>query len=96
VKSGYPIVRTEAHQPIFAMLLQSIVCASPETVEYFCVGSLNLTIAFWMSNRRVANLDAQVFIVPLKSAASKLGPIVSYDSVQESKPTDDRLDELDC
>jgi hypothetical protein len=32
----------------------------------------------------------------LKSATSKLGPVVSYDSVRDPKPADDRFDELDC
>jgi hypothetical protein len=80
----------------FAMLLQAIVCVSPETLEYFCVGSINLTIAFWMSNRCIANLDAQVFTVPLESIVGKLGPVVSYDSIRDPKPADDRVDELDC
>jgi hypothetical protein len=78
------------------MLLQAIVCASLETLEYLCVGSLNLTIAFWMSNRRIANLDAKVFTVPLKSTTSKLGPVVSYDFVQDQKLADERLDKLVC
>jgi hypothetical protein len=51
-------VHVSSSTHFFAMLLQAIVCASLETLEYFYVGSLNLTIAFWMSNRRIANLDA--------------------------------------
>jgi IMP cyclohydrolase len=48
-----------------------------------------------MSNRCIANFDANVFIVPLEGTASTLGPIVSYDSVQDPKPANYRLDELD-
>jgi hypothetical protein len=77
------------------MLLQAIICVSPKTLEYFRAGSFNLTIAFWMSNGRIVNLDAKVFVVPLESTAGKLGLIVSYDSVQDPKPADNRLDELD-
>jgi hypothetical protein len=49
-----------------------------------------------MSNRRIANLDANFFAVPLECIAGKLGPVVSYDSVRDPKPANDRLDELDC
>jgi hypothetical protein len=49
-----------------------------------------------MSNRCIAHLDAKVFAIPLDGAASKLGLIVSYDSIRDTKPTDNRLDELDC
>jgi hypothetical protein len=67
-----------------------------ETPKDFCIGSFNLTIALWMSNRCIANLDGKVFAVPLEGATGKLGPVVSYDFVQDPKPVDDRLDELDC
>jgi hypothetical protein len=49
-----------------------------------------------MSNICIANLGAQVFTVPLESVTGKLGPVVSYDSIRDPKPTADRLDELDC
>jgi hypothetical protein len=49
-----------------------------------------------MSNRRIANLDAEVFAVSLEAAASKLGPVASYNYVRDPKPIDDRLDQLDC
>jgi hypothetical protein len=78
------------------MLLQAIVRECFETLENFYIGSFNLTIARWVSNRRIANLDAKVFTVPLEGVVGKLGPIVSYDSVQDPKPADDRLDKLDC
>jgi hypothetical protein len=48
-----------------------------------------------MSNRRIANMVAKVFTVPLEGATGKLGPLGSYDSIRDPKPIDDRLDELD-
>jgi hypothetical protein len=63
------------------MLFQAMTCAGLETLEDFCVGSFNLTIALWMSNRRIANLNFKVFTVSLEGVDGKLGPIVSYDSV---------------
>jgi hypothetical protein len=72
------------------MLLKAIVNASLETLEDFCISSLNL-----MSNGRIAYLDDKVFAVPLEGAAGKVGPVVSYYSVRDPKPANDRLDELD-
>jgi hypothetical protein len=95
VKSSYPIVRTEAHRPISCHAFQAIIGAGLETLQDFCIGSFNLTIGLWMSNKRIANLDAKVFIVPLEGTVGKLGPVVSYDSSQDPKPAVDRLDELD-
>jgi hypothetical protein len=77
------------------MFFQAIIGAGLETLENFCIGSFNLTIALWMSNRRVANLDAKVFALSLDGVVGKLGPNVSYDSVRDPKPVGDRLDELD-
>jgi hypothetical protein len=68
--------------PLFAMLHQAIVSASLETLEAFCIGSFNLIIG-------------KVFTVPLEGTTGKLGPIISYDSIWDPKPVDDRLDELD-
>jgi hypothetical protein len=78
------------------MLLQAIIGASLETLEYFCIGSHHLAIALWMSNERVVDLHPKVFSVPLEGTAGELGPIISDDSVRDPKPTDDGLDELDC
>jgi hypothetical protein len=77
------------------MFFQAIIGAGLETLENFFISSFNLTIALWMSNRRVANLDAKVFALSLDGAVGKLGPNVSYDSVRDPKPVGDRLDELD-
>jgi hypothetical protein len=71
------------------MLLQVVIGASLETLEDFCIGSLDLAIALWVSNRRIAN---SVF---LECAVGKLGPVVTDYSVRDPKPIDDRLDELD-
>jgi hypothetical protein len=49
-----------------------------------------------MSNRCIADLDANVLAVPLKCAAGKLGPVVGDDPIRDSKSTDDGLDKLDC
>jgi hypothetical protein len=78
------------------MLLQSIISVSLETLKDFCVGSLHLAIALWVSNGCIANFYAMIFTVPLECAAGELGPIVSDDPVQNPKPTDDVLDELNC
>jgi hypothetical protein len=49
-----------------------------------------------MSWRGVANLDAQIFAVPLEGTTSKLGPIVGDDLVWDHESTYDRLYELHC
>jgi hypothetical protein len=41
-------------------------------------------------------MDAKGFVVTLEGTTGKLGLVVSYDSVQDPKPIDNRLDELDC
>jgi hypothetical protein len=41
-------------------------------------------------------LDAKILAVSLERIAGELGPIVSDDSVQDPKPTNDGLGELDC
>jgi hypothetical protein len=48
-----------------------------------------------MSNSCIADLDAKVLIVSLEHDASKLGPVVSGDSVWDPEHAGDGLDELD-
>jgi hypothetical protein len=54
------------------MLFQAIIGVSLETLVDLCIGSLNLTIALWVSNKRIADLDAKVFAIPLEGTAGKL------------------------
>jgi hypothetical protein len=78
------------------MLLQAIIGVSLKAFEYFHVGTLHLSIAFWMSNRGVANLNAKIFAVPLEGTITKLGPIVGDDSIWDPKSAYDGLDEFHC
>jgi hypothetical protein len=71
------------------MLLQAVIGAYLGTPEYFCIGPLDLSIALWMRNRCIANLDAEVFAVLLKHPAGELGPVVSDEPVRDPKPADD-------
>jgi hypothetical protein len=77
------------------MLLQAVVGACLETPKYFSVVSLNLSIALWIDDRCVTDLDVKVFIVLLKQSASELGPMVSDDTVLYPEPIDDLIDKLD-
>jgi hypothetical protein len=63
-----------------------------KTLEDFSIGSLDLSVTFWMSNERITDLDAKVLAVSLKCTAGELGPIVGHDPVQDLKPADDGLD----
>jgi hypothetical protein len=47
-----------------------------------------------MGNRRIADLDAQIFAVPLEGGTGKLGPIVGDDPIRDPKSVYDGLDEL--
>jgi hypothetical protein len=78
------------------MLLQAVIGACLETLEDFSIGSLDLTITLWMSNVRIADLDAKILTVSLKRVAGELGPVVGDDPVWDPKPTHDGLDKLDC
>jgi hypothetical protein len=82
--------------PPLAMLLQAITSASLGTLKNFCVGSLHLVIALWVSNGSIANFYTKIFIVFLKCTTGELGPVVSDDPVRDPKPADDGLDKLDC
>jgi hypothetical protein len=42
-----------------------------------------------MSNRRIADLDAQILAVPLEGATGELGLVVSDDPIRDPEPTDD-------
>jgi hypothetical protein len=68
------------------MLLQAVKGACLETLEYLSIGSLDLSIALWMHNRCIADVDAEVFAVFLKHSAGELGPIVSHPSSEKMKP----------
>jgi hypothetical protein len=78
------------------MLLQAIIGEGLETLENFCIGSLHLSITLWMSNGRIAYLDAQVFTVSLEGTATELGPAVGDNPVQDPKSAHDGLDKLHC
>jgi hypothetical protein len=78
------------------MLLQVIIGASIQALEYFHIGTLHLSIDIWISNTGIANLDAKIFVVPLESTTSKLGPIVGDDPVWDPKSTYNGLDEFHC
>jgi hypothetical protein len=78
------------------MRLQAIISASLKTLKDFCVRSLHLAIALWVSSGSIANFYAKIFTVLLECTASELGPIISDDHVRDPKPADDGLDKLDC
>jgi hypothetical protein len=78
------------------MLLQVIIGAGLKALEYFCIGTLHLSNAFWMSNRGIENLDAKIFTVPLEGTSSKLGPIIGDDPVSDPESAYDGLDEFYC
>jgi hypothetical protein len=78
------------------MILQAVIGVGLKALEYFYVGTLHLSIAFWMSNRGIASLDAKIFAVPLEGTTSKLGPIVDDDPVWDPKSAYDGLDEFYC
>jgi hypothetical protein len=56
---------------------------------YSSICPLDLSIALWMSNRCIIDLDVEVFVVLLKHSTGELGPIVSYDIVWDPEPADD-------
>jgi hypothetical protein len=74
------------------MPLQAIIGASLETLKDFCVGSLHLAIALWVSNEGIADFYAKIFTVPLECTAGELGLVASDDPVRDPKPADDELD----
>jgi hypothetical protein len=78
------------------MLLQVVMGACLETLEDFSIGSLDLSITLWMSNRHIVDLDAKILTMSLKCVASELVLVVDDDPVWDTEPTDDGLDELDC
>jgi hypothetical protein len=55
----------------------------------FCIGSLHLAIGLWMSNGRIADLDAQILTVPLDGTAGELGPVVHDDPIWDHEPAHD-------
>jgi hypothetical protein len=71
------------------MLLQAVICACLETPDYFSIDPLDLSIALYIRNRCIADLDALVFTVLLKHSAGELRPIISDDLVWDPEPTDD-------
>jgi hypothetical protein len=77
------------------MLLQAVIGTHFEAFEDFNIGSLDLPITLWMSNGRIADLDVKILTVSLERAAGELGHVVDDDPVQDPKPADDGLDELD-
>jgi hypothetical protein len=78
------------------MLLQAVIGARLEAFEDFSIGSLDLSITLWMSNRCIADFDAKILTVSLECIASELGPVVGDDPIRDPKPANDGLDELDC
>jgi hypothetical protein len=78
------------------MLLQAIIGVGLEALEDFRIGSLDLSITLWMINKCIVDFDAKILVVSLERTAGELGPIVSDDPIQDPKPVDDGLDELDC
>jgi hypothetical protein len=85
----------EAHRSTSCHVSSTHHSVSLETFKDFCIGSLHLAIALWVSNGRIANFYAKIFAVPLEYATSEPGPIVSDDPVRDSKPTNDGLDKLE-
>jgi hypothetical protein len=63
------------------MPFQAIIGTSLETLKDFCVGSLHLVIALWVSNGGIADFYAKIFIVPLECVADELVPVVSDDPI---------------
>jgi hypothetical protein len=77
------------------MLLQVVIGACLDALEDFSIGSLDLSITFLMRNRCIADLDAKILAVSLECADGELGPVVSDDPIQDSKPANTGLHALD-
>jgi hypothetical protein len=58
------------------MLLQAVIRVCLEILEYFNIGSLDLSIALWMPNRCATDMDVEVFAVFLKYSTGELGPLL--------------------
>jgi hypothetical protein len=78
------------------MLLQAIIDVCPETLKDFNIGSLDLSITLWMSNRHIADLDAKILAVSLKRIAGEHRPIVGDDPGRDPEHVDNSLYKPDC
>jgi hypothetical protein len=78
------------------MFFQAIIGVSLETLKNFCIDSLYLVIALWVSNGGISDFYAKIFTLPLECTVGELGSIVSDDPVWDPKLEDDGLDKLDC
>jgi hypothetical protein len=67
--------------PLLIMFFQAIIGVSLETLKNFCIGSLYLAIALWVSNGGISDFYAKIFTLPLECTVGELGPIVSDDPV---------------
>jgi hypothetical protein len=71
------------------MLLQDIIGARLDALEDLCIGSLHLAIGLWMSNGRIADLDAQILAVAFDGTAGELVPVVRDDPIWDPEPAHD-------
>jgi hypothetical protein len=90
--SACPQCARKLINPHGTMLLQVVIGAHLAALKDFSIGSLDISITLWMSNRHIADLNAKILKVTLKCAAGELGPIVSDDPVWGPKHADDGLD----
>jgi hypothetical protein len=82
--------------PLGTMLLQVVIGARLEAFEDFSIGFLDLSITLWVSNGRIADLDAKILAVSFECTVGELGPVVGDYPVRDPKRADDGLYEFDC
>ena len=76
------------------MTLEDVEASGLEALEDFCVCSLGLTIAAWVSHRGEADLDAELVAVGSEDAAGELRAIIGDDTVRHTEAADQAPDEL--
>ena len=82
-------------QSIFPFILQLVKGFGLQPLEYFCIGSLYLSVASWIGYRGETHLDTHFFAEVEEGSTGELSAVVGDDSVWNSEVVDDPFDELD-
>ena len=75
--------------------MQPVESSSLETTQHFCICPLYLSIAHWVSNRRISNLISKFLAIHCEGAACELGATVGDDPVVDTKMGNQSFEELD-
>ena len=87
--------RWDLYNPSPGVLVESVEDAWPKSLEDHAIGTLDLTISTWMSDRGLVDPDAVSITEVQELLPGEVSPVVRDDTIRNTELVDDVEEEFD-